>query len=91
MFARSYILCKDRKCFLLPNGELRVESLAHLRQLLALADTANYRKAGERLGISHSVISQTISKLEHHYGVELFDRRRSETLPTVFGESRPNF
>lgn len=62
-----------------------MESIAHLRQLVALAETGNYRKAGERVGVSHSAVSQTINKLENQYGVELFERGKSETIPTVFG------
>lgn len=63
-----------------------MENLSHLRQLLSLAETGNYRKAGERLGISHSAISQTVAKLESYYGVGLFKKQNSETTPTVFGE-----
>ncbi len=63
-----------------------MESLTHLRQLLALADTGNFRKAGEQLGMSHSAVSQTIRKLEESYGVDLFDRTGGKTVPTAFGE-----
>ena len=62
-----------------------MENIAHLRQLVALAETGNYRKAGERLGISHSAVSQTINKLENQFGVELFERGKSQTIPTIFG------
>ena len=63
-----------------------MDSLAHLRQLVALADVGNFRKAGEKLGVSHSAISQTIRKLEGSYGVDLFDRTGGKTVPTAFGE-----
>ena len=62
-----------------------MENLNHLRQILALAETGNYRKAGERLGISHSAISQTVTKLEGIYGVTLFEKHNAETVPTAFG------
>ena len=62
-----------------------MENIAHLRQLVALAETGNYRKAGERIGISHSAVSQTINKLENQFGVELFERGKSQTIPTIFG------
>ncbi|MEX3011276.1 LysR family transcriptional regulator [Hoeflea sp. TYP-13] len=62
-----------------------MERLSHLRQLLALAETGNYRKAGEQLGISHSAVSQTIAKMEKVYGVELFSRLSNETVPTAYG------
>ncbi len=68
-----------------------MDSLSHLRQLVALAETGNFRKAGQRLGISHSAVSQTIKRIEAEYGAELFDRMRSdgwrnETVPTALGE-----
>lgn len=61
-------------------------TLTHLRQLVALANAGNFRKAGANLGVSHSAISQTIRKLEDSYGVELFDRTGGKTVPTAFGE-----
>lgn len=68
-----------------------MSSLGHLRQLVALADTGNFRKAGLNLGLSHSAISQTIKRLEAEYNTELFDRTRfdasrNETVPTALGE-----
>jgi DNA-binding transcriptional LysR family regulator len=68
-----------------------MDSLGHLRQLVALAETGNFRKAGQKLGISHSAVSQTIKRLEGEYGTELFDRTRfdgsrNETVPTALGE-----
>ncbi|MDE0983235.1 MAG: LysR family transcriptional regulator [Yoonia sp.] len=68
-----------------------MDSLGHLRQLVALAETGNFRKAGQKLGISHSAVSQTVKKLEAEYGTELFDRTRfdgsrNETVPTALGE-----
>ena len=62
-----------------------MENLKHLRQIVALAETGNYRKAGERLGVSHSAISQTVAKLEGIYGVTLFEKHNAETMPTTFG------
>ncbi len=63
-----------------------MESLGHLRHLIALAETGNFRKAGERLGVSHSAVSQIIKKLEDGYGVPLFERMRGKTVPTAFGD-----
>lgn len=63
-----------------------MDSFNHLRQLVALAETGNFRKAGQNLGVSHSAISQTIKRLEDSYGVELFDRTPGKTVPTAFGE-----
>lgn len=63
-----------------------MDLLAQMRQLVALADAGNFRKAGESLGVSHSAVSQTIRKLEESYGVDLFDRTPGKTVPTAFGE-----
>ncbi len=63
-----------------------MDSFGTLRQLIALAETGNFRKAGERLGITHSAISQSLNRLESGYGVELFSRQRNKAVPTAFGQ-----
>lgn len=68
-----------------------MDGLKHLRQIVALADTGNFRLAGQRLGISHSAVSQTVKRLEAEHGAALFDRKRfdgsrNETVPTALGE-----
>lgn len=63
-----------------------MDSFDHLRQLVALADAGNFRKAGDSLGISHSAVSQTIKRMEESYGVALFDRNKGKTVPTALGE-----
>ena len=61
-----------------------MDSLGQLRQLIALAETGNFRKAGLRLGISHSAVSQTIKRLEAEYGTELFDRTELFPIASSF-------
>ncbi len=56
------------------------------RQLVTLAEYGNYRKAAQRLGITHSALSQAVSRLEASYGVPLFERNGRRTEPTVFGQ-----
>ncbi len=63
-----------------------MDSFGPLRQLIALAETGNFRKAGERLGITHSAISQSLNRLESDYAVELFSRQRNKAVPTAFGQ-----
>lgn len=63
-----------------------MDSFGPLRQLIALAETGNFRKAGERLGVTHSAISQSLNRLEGEYGVELFSRQRNKAVPTAFGQ-----
>ena len=57
-----------------------------MRQLIALAETGNYRKAGLRLGISHAAVSQTITRLEKDYDVSLFGKKGGATVTTIHGQ-----
>jgi len=56
------------------------------RQLVTLAECGNYRKAARRLGITHSALSQAVSRLEASYDVPLFERTGGRTEPTIFGQ-----
>jgi DNA-binding transcriptional LysR family regulator len=49
-------------------------SLDQLRAFIAAADEGSFSAAGRRLKRAQSVVSQTVSNLEHHLGVRLFDR-----------------
>ena len=62
-----------------------MDRMRSLRQIVTLADAGNFRKAAERLGVTHSALSQAIAKLEDSYGVPLFVRNKQETVPTAFG------
>ena len=54
---------------------------SRLKQLVALADFGNFRRAADSLGISHSALSQTIAKMELNYDTPLLIRKyRSITL-----------
>ena len=56
-----------------------------LRQLecfVAVAEELHFRRAGERLGLSQSALSERISGLEHAVGVPLlFRTTRQVSLP----------
>ena len=56
-----------------------------LRHIVTLTDLASYRQAAEALGLTHSALSQTVSRLEARYGVKLFERVGRRTVPTAYG------
>ncbi len=62
-----------------------MDLLRGFRQLQMLGETGNYRKAAVRLGMTHSALSQSIARLEQHYGVSLFVRSKRGTVPTAIG------
>ncbi|MEM9604590.1 MAG: LysR family transcriptional regulator [Pseudomonadota bacterium] len=62
-----------------------MDILRGFRQLQTLGETGNYRKAAARLGMTHSALSQSIARLEQHYGVTLFVRGKRGTVPTAIG------
>jgi DNA-binding transcriptional LysR family regulator len=59
--------------------------LRDLHVLLAVAESGSMSKASVRLGISHPVVSKTISDLEHSLGVQLFDRHSQGVELTSYG------
>jgi DNA-binding transcriptional LysR family regulator len=56
-----------------------------LRHIVTLTDLASYRQAAEALGLTHSALSQTVSRMEGRYGVKLFERVGRRTVPTAYG------
>ncbi|WP_038966941.1 LysR family transcriptional regulator [Bradyrhizobium diazoefficiens] len=60
-------------------------ALHHLRSAVAAADAGSFRQAAELLGIRHSLLSRSISQLEHVVGVTLFKRSRGGVVPTLAG------
>lgn len=60
--------------------------LRHLRAFVAVAQTANFTRAAERLHISQPSLSHTIRQLEGHLGFRLFARTTRTTALTPSGE-----
>lgn len=60
--------------------------LRHLQSLVALAETGNLTRAGQRVSLSQSALSHQMRALEEHYGVELFERKTSPLRWTRAGE-----
>jgi DNA-binding transcriptional LysR family regulator len=61
---------------------------------VAVAETQGFRAAAERLGVSHSAVSQTLRRLEERLGVALVQRstrsvRLTEAGTRLYGSLRP--
>src|SRR5580700_4086454 len=61
--------------------------LRDLHILLAVAEFGSMSKASAKLTITHSVVSRTISDLEHTLGVRLFDRSSQGVELTTYGRA----
>jgi len=57
-----------------------------LRTFLTIVDTESFTRAGRRLGLSQSAISQQIGALERQLGVKLLRRTGSGAKPSPAGE-----
>ena len=60
--------------------------IRHLDSLIALAETGNLTRAGEKVSLSQSALSNQMRSLEEHYGFELFERKTSPLKWTRAGE-----
>lgn len=60
-------------------------NLQQLRQLVALADTLNFRRAAEKLNMAQPPLSISLAKLEAEFGVRLFARDRRKVALTAAG------
>lgn len=58
----------------------------HLESLIALAETGNLTRAGEKVSLSQSALSHQMRGLEEFYGFELFERKTSPLRWTRAGE-----
>jgi DNA-binding transcriptional LysR family regulator len=61
-------------------------TLRSIEQATVLAETGNFAKAAEALGISQPTLSRNIAALEAELGLRLFDRGRAGATLTVFGQ-----
>lgn len=59
--------------------------LRHLRHFIALAEEEHFGRAAEKLNMTQPSLSLSISNLEQHLGVELFDRNTRKTEITHAG------
>jgi LysR family transcriptional regulator, transcription activator of glutamate synthase operon len=61
--------------------------LHQLRYVLAVTECGSFSRAAEKLFVVQSNVSAQVRKLERELGVELFDRRPHEVVPTAFGRA----
>jgi DNA-binding transcriptional LysR family regulator len=62
------------------------DELDGMATFVAVAETKGFRAAGERLGVSHSAVSQTLRRLEERLGVALVRRTTRSVHLTEAGE-----
>lgn len=62
------------------------DELDGMATFLAVAEARGFRAAGERLGVSHSAVSQTLRRLEERLGVALVQRTTRSVRLTEAGE-----
>lgn len=60
--------------------------LRKLNNAVAIAETASYARASERLHLTQSALTRSIQTLESELGLQLFDRGKSGVRPTVDGQ-----
>ncbi len=60
--------------------------LRHFKTLIALAETGNLSKAARRVHLSQPAVSHQIRAIEHHHGVELFERKSDPLRLTAAGQ-----
>ena len=60
--------------------------IEQLRVFLTLAETKNFTRAAERLFVSHSTVSRSLSALEDELGVRLVERDNRVAGLTAAGE-----
>src|SRR4051812_47655674 len=72
------------------SGPIGILKLSDLHILLAVAHSGSMAKAANELGVSHPVVSRSISDLEHTLGVRLLDRNPHGVELTEYGRALLN-
>ena len=62
------------------------DELDGMATFVAVAEAKGFRAAGERLGVSHSAVSQTLRRLEERLGIALVQRTTRSVRLTEAGE-----
>ena len=61
-------------------------NLRHLRMFEAVAQLQSVSRASEQVHLSQPAVTQAVAKLESHFNVPLFERRRSGSYLTKYGQ-----
>ncbi len=61
-------------------------SLARMQPFLAVAETLNFRRASERVGVAQPALSRSVRQLEEQLGLTLFERSTRHVVLTPAGE-----
>ena len=64
----------------------RPPPLPGIRHFLAVAETLNFRRAAERLGVAQPALSRSVRRLEGQLGFDLFERSKRRVALTPAGE-----
>jgi DNA-binding transcriptional LysR family regulator len=67
------------------DGEEVDHAVEALRTFIAVANTLNFTRAGEKLHLSQSSVTEQLQSLESDLGTSLFDRSRRKLTPTPAG------
>lgn len=60
--------------------------LARIQTFLTVAETLNFRRAAEQLGVAQPALSRSVRQLEQHFGFALFERSTRRVALTPAGE-----
>lgn len=61
-------------------------NIRQLKQFIAIAETGNISRSAKDQNISQPALTRSIQNLEHHFGVELIERKSNGVFLTAYGQ-----